>query len=356
MPIRSPASTLVFTIFGVFGIFCISGLFGTLSEGRAAPSDPGSARADFSGAWKLNEALSADPSRVVQSGGGPGGERTEASGRTEGGGGGRRGGGGRGGGGGGRSGGGGNSPDFPFEAMEAEGRLVLTDNGETVKVDRVRGPQRVFRTDGEERELDDGEGPALLTAKRKGSRGETIAVSSKWPSGRHVQETWELLSNPRRLAVTIKVSSRRSFTIKRIYDPAPMTPPGPAPAPQPAAAAAPIVAPNAVVPAAPAAPAVSPPASAGLRNCSIRPPKGAGQTELARLARVSQSDAEKRVLAFVAPRKPTSIISSDVEVDEGCLVWTYDLRFPEKQGVEEVVIDAGDGKVLSFDPDAGKAN
>ncbi len=40
-------------------------------------------------------------------------------------------------------------------------------------------------------------------------------------------------------------------------------------------------------------------------------------------------------------------MSSDPEVNEGCLVWPLDLRIEGKSGVLEVLIDAGDGKVLS---------
>ena len=49
----------------------------------------------------------------------------------------------------------------------------------------------------------------------------------------------------------------------------------------------------------------------------------------------------------MAPLNVLSVISSDVEVDEGCLVWPFDLRLHDKKGVQEVLVDAGDGKVLS---------
>jgi hypothetical protein len=42
-------------------------------------------------------------------------------------------------------------------------------------------------------------------------------------------------------------------------------------------------------------------------------------------------------------------------VNGGCLVWPLDLRLEGKAGVQEVLIDAGDGKVLSstFEPPDG---
>ncbi|HKC24549.1 MAG TPA: hypothetical protein VKF32_07385, partial [Thermoanaerobaculia bacterium] len=82
-------------------------------------------------------------------------------------------------------------------------------------------------------------------------------------------------------------------------------------------------------------------------DCSIRPPRGASGEELAGLAKISLAEAEKRAAASVAPEKVTSVISSDVEVDDGCLVFPLDLRLAGKKGVQEVLIDAGDGKVIS---------
>jgi uncharacterized protein (TIGR02246 family) len=73
------------------------------------------------------------------------------------------------------------------------------------------------------------------------------------------------------------------------------------------------------------------------------------------MAKVTATDAEARAVAFVAPDKVTSIIASGVEVVNGCLAWPLDLRFANKGGVTEVVVDAGDGRILSseYEPSAG---
>jgi uncharacterized protein (TIGR02246 family) len=96
-------------------------------------------------------------------------------------------------------------------------------------------------------------------------------------------------------------------------------------------------------------------ASAQKPDCSIRPPRGSSPEELSRLAKVSSRDAEARAVASVAPDKVTSIMSSGVEVVNGCLAWPFDLRFANKGGVTEVVVDAGDGRILSseYEPPAG---
>jgi hypothetical protein len=64
------------------------------------------------------------------------------------------------------------------------------------------------------------------------------------------------------------------------------------------------------------------------------------------MAKLSSSDASARATASVAPKRVASVISSDPEVDGGCLVWPFDLRIEGEKGVLEVLIDAGDGKVL----------
>lgn len=90
-------------------------------------------------------------------------------------------------------------------------------------------------------------------------------------------------------------------------------------------------------------------------ECSIHPPKRATPAELARLAKITMADAEARAVASVAPEKPSSIVSSDLEVEDGCLVWSFDLRFRGKAGFQEVVVDAGDGKVLSKKSESASA-
>jgi uncharacterized protein (TIGR02246 family) len=97
------------------------------------------------------------------------------------------------------------------------------------------------------------------------------------------------------------------------------------------------------------------PASAQKPECSIKAPRGASEADLRRLARVSVKDAEAKAVASVAPDRVNSIISGDVDVVDGCLAWTFLLRFANKGGVTEVVVDAGDGKILSseYEPPKG---
>src|SRR5664279_5303739 len=101
----------------------------------------------------------------------------------------------------------------------------------------------------------------------------------------------------------------------------------------------------------------APLASAQKPECSIRPPRGTGQADLRSLAKISSKDAEARAVLSVAPDRVNAIMSSEVEVVNGCLAYPFDLRFANKGGVQEVMVDAGDGKILSsdYEPSAGSA-
>jgi len=37
---------------------------------------------------------------------------------------------------------------------------------------------------------------------------------------------------------------------------------------------------------------------------------------------------------------------SELEVEDGCLVYSFDIRVEGEKGVREVLVDAGDGKIL----------
>src|SRR5664279_1129220 len=101
----------------------------------------------------------------------------------------------------------------------------------------------------------------------------------------------------------------------------------------------------------------APLASAQKPECSIRPARGTGHAELRSLVKISPKDAETRAVASVAPDKVNAIMSSEVEVVNGCLAYPFDLRFANKGGVQEVMVDAGDGKILSseYEPPASGA-
>jgi len=86
-------------------------------------------------------------------------------------------------------------------------------------------------------------------------------------------------------------------------------------------------------------------ASAADLNCSIKASKFTKSADMTAMAKVSADDAKKAALAAVDVTGAT-IAKGNLEVEDGCLVYSYDGKVPGKSGVEEIYVDAGNGKVL----------
>lgn len=80
-------------------------------------------------------------------------------------------------------------------------------------------------------------------------------------------------------------------------------------------------------------------------RCSIHPPKTATDAELRSMAKVPRSTAERIALKRVG--HGAKISSAEIEAEQGCLIWSFDLKVPRRVGVQEVNIDAGNGRVLA---------
>lgn len=63
-------------------------------------------------------------------------------------------------------------------------------------------------------------------------------------------------------------------------------------------------------------------------------------------ARISGDSAAKIALKRV-PKG--AIKSAELEVEDGRLVYSFDLSLPGVEGIEEVLVDAGTGRVISVD-------
>ena len=89
--------------------------------------------------------------------------------------------------------------------------------------------------------------------------------------------------------------------------------------------------------------------------CSIHPKKGAAKEELAPMAKVTQADAQKAALAsFKDPSKAT-VKEAELEAEHGCLIYSFDIEVAGQMGIQEVQVDAGNGKVLSSKHESPKA-
>ena len=81
--------------------------------------------------------------------------------------------------------------------------------------------------------------------------------------------------------------------------------------------------------------------------CSVRPKKGTAQGELEKMTKVSKEEARATALVAVKSATAPSVSEAELELERGCLVYSFDLRVAGKKGVSEIIVDAGTGKVLS---------
>ena len=86
-------------------------------------------------------------------------------------------------------------------------------------------------------------------------------------------------------------------------------------------------------------------AAAANLDCSIKASKLASQADMSNMAKVS-ADAAKTAALGAVNAPGAAITKGGLEVENGCLVYSYDIKVPGKSGIEEVIVDAGNGKVL----------
>ena len=79
-------------------------------------------------------------------------------------------------------------------------------------------------------------------------------------------------------------------------------------------------------------------------QCSVHPPKGASDARLMSMARIPKARAEQTALERFGRRAKVS--SAELEAERGCLIWSFDVKVHGRSGVQEVNVDAGNGKVL----------
>lgn len=86
-------------------------------------------------------------------------------------------------------------------------------------------------------------------------------------------------------------------------------------------------------------------------DCSIRVPKNTAPTALGAMSKVSEAEAKTHALAKMASKHRAAsfvVVSSELELEHGCLVYSFDIEIVGKSGVKEIFVDAGNGKILSY--------
>ena len=80
------------------------------------------------------------------------------------------------------------------------------------------------------------------------------------------------------------------------------------------------------------------------KDCSTKASHLTKKTELLKTAKVKEADAKKAALGTAGAG--ATIVKGGIEVEEGCLVYSYHVKDPAKKGQNEVIVDAGTGAIL----------
>ena len=89
-------------------------------------------------------------------------------------------------------------------------------------------------------------------------------------------------------------------------------------------------------------------------HCSVRPPKETESEALPAMAKVSKETAQSTAMKTVGGHG-AAVQEGELEVEHGCLVYSFDVRQPGHKGATEVLVDAGNGKVLSRKHESARA-
>ena len=81
--------------------------------------------------------------------------------------------------------------------------------------------------------------------------------------------------------------------------------------------------------------------------CSVKAKKGTPQSDLEKLAKITKDQAQKKAIASIKAKEKPDVAEGELELERGCVVYSFDLREPGKKGVSEVIVDAGTGKILA---------
>ena len=93
--------------------------------------------------------------------------------------------------------------------------------------------------------------------------------------------------------------------------------------------------------------------SAAKLYCSIHPARETPVLALPGLAKISQEDASRFALAGVRARSK-QVVRGALEVEKGCLVYSFDIQVSGKKEVEEILVDAGNGRIITHKHEAAK--
>ncbi len=81
--------------------------------------------------------------------------------------------------------------------------------------------------------------------------------------------------------------------------------------------------------------------------CAIHPPKGATAAQLAELAGISNAVAREIALNHIQAKDEKTVQSARLAVYHGCLIWLLEVKVAGNPGLQEILLDADTGRVIS---------
>ncbi len=87
-------------------------------------------------------------------------------------------------------------------------------------------------------------------------------------------------------------------------------------------------------------------ANAAGMACSIHADPHAAESSLPALTKVTRAQAQRSALAAYGKHAP-KVEQAELEVESGCLLYSFDLKVSGKSGIDEIQVDAGTGRIVS---------
>ncbi|MGB4859500.1 MAG: PepSY domain-containing protein, partial [Dokdonella sp.] len=94
-------------------------------------------------------------------------------------------------------------------------------------------------------------------------------------------------------------------------------------------------------------------ASAVTMDCSIHPGAGSSAAALKAMTKLTQDAAQEIALSSYGATR-LKVTEAELEAENGCLVYSFDVRVAGRSGIDEVLVDAGNGKVLQRNHESPK--
>lgn len=87
-------------------------------------------------------------------------------------------------------------------------------------------------------------------------------------------------------------------------------------------------------------------AGASTLECTAKVTATLSKSQMKKMAKASMSEALATATELVGKSKLKKVIAKELEVEDHCLLYSFDLQLNSSEGIEEVFVDAISGKVL----------